>query len=73
MTCPNCHSDQTTKVSKKMAIFGLAAFGIMGIITIIAPVIALIFIGKTIKGPEYYKCKNCKKRFSETEAKAVTA
>lgn len=73
MKCPNCHSENTKKVSKKVAVFSYAALGILGLITVILPIFAGIFIYKTLKGPDYYKCANCKKRFSETEAKAVIA
>lgn len=73
MTCPNCHSENTTKISKGKTIFGLVLLGVLGLLTVIAPIIAIVFITKTIKGPDSYKCQNCKKRFTETEAKAVTA
>ena len=80
MKCLNCHSSDVKKYNKN---FQRVTFGVMTVFMLIAGIVFIpfflfavffgVFFTMTFFTADAYKCKNCKKRFSETQAKSISA
>lgn len=80
MKCPNCGSEHTKMYSKtfQRVVFGVATLlslfsAFIFIPFIIVPLVFGTFFVMTFFNANAYKCHNCKKRFTETQAKAINS